>query len=599
MADIYSQFRTKVHQALLSLPRQRNHDLTEETITEIMELVRESSQASPDYVVAEAEDVVRRVQAVRNETSLVLSARSDWHLVGVGNEKIDPAAAPHCHTIRSAQLSQQGINEIAARIPLDADLDLGDRGWTTQDAKYTAEMCLSDIMLVNRTEAQASPPARACIRQRGNHDLLYNADRDRMVTPEELFGHIEAGNGQTVVDEENPIGGYGYHDFERQRIRLIYLNTCDVYDEKTFTDGEVAPSEWISAKQRKWVGEKALNFSDKDDPSAWGIVITSHHPINYSYSCFKYLLKILEAYRNGGTVSDSGTFFDFTTTTPAEFLCAINGHSHNFRTDYVSSSMAVDDGTSTAGWLLRMTVPNICFGRYNEAATSANEWFRARYGEFDENGDPVYYQKSENTADATSFYIISIDRKNRMVYGHCFGAGHDVACPMDNPALPTYTNLIPLSTDTDGSIYNGIGYKEDTYLSEGTPGYRAGVYTTGFMPIPCEITAPTLGQFVIRLYNMNGLPTDGNCRIAFYAEDMSLIAQKGTTQMRLDSDSQENENYSKIVMYPNDSGYIERIDPCRYLFYLWNTNIGIPRFFRVCWTNLSADSAIVLEGTSV
>jgi len=590
MADIYSQFRTKVHQALLSLPRRRN-DLTEDTITEIMDLVRENSQASPDYVVAEAEAVVRRVQAVRNESTLVLSARSDWHLIGLGNEKNDPTVAPHCHAIRSALLSQQGINEIARRISLDADLDLGDRGRTAEGTGYTADMCLADIMLVNRTEAQASPPARVCIRQRGNHDLLYNADRDRMLTAEELYGYIEAGNGQTVVDEENPIGGYGYRDFERQKIRLIYLNSCDVFDEKTFTVGAVAPSEWISAKQRKWVGTKALDFSDKEDPSAWGIVLTSHHPINYAYSCFRSLLQILEAYRNRSSVTDTGTTFDYSTVTPAQFLCAINGHNHNFRTDYVSSSMAVTDNTNIPGWLLRLTVPNICFGRENEAATSSNAAFSAKYGEFDAEGNPVYYRKEINTAKGTSFYVISIDCKNRMVYGHCFGAGHDVACSMDNPALvPDTSNLLPQAIDTDGSIYNGIGYRADTYLSSGVPSARTGVFTTGFIPIPTEPTSSDLGQIVICLSNMNGLPTDGNCRIAFYDQDMTFIVQATTGAMEEEGGTTD----SKIIRYLDENGYIKSLDISRYANYLINNMGNTPKWFRLCWTNISSESIITI-----
>ena len=46
------------------------------------------------------------------------------------------------------------------------------------------------------------------------------------------------------------------------------------------------------------------------------------------------------------------------------------------------------------------------------------------------------------------------------------------------------TNQLPIATDTDGSIYNGKGYKEDTYLST-QPASKAGYYTSGF--IPCTV----------------------------------------------------------------------------------------------------------------
>ena len=48
-----------------------------------------------------------------------------------------------------------------------------------------------------------------------------------------------------------------------------------------------------------------------------------------------------------------------------------------------------------------------------------------------------------------------------------------------------YTNLVPASVDTDGSIYNGVGYKENVRLSStgGISGSaQNGSVTTGFIP---------------------------------------------------------------------------------------------------------------------
>ena len=49
-----------------------------------------------------------------------------------------------------------------------------------------------------------------------------------------------------------------------------------------------------------------------------------------------------------------------------------------------------------------------------------------------------------------------------------------------------YTNQVPLSTDTDGSIFNGTGYKDNVRLSSsgGISGSaQSGSTTTGFIPI--------------------------------------------------------------------------------------------------------------------
>lgn len=50
-----------------------------------------------------------------------------------------------------------------------------------------------------------------------------------------------------------------------------------------------------------------------------------------------------------------------------------------------------------------------------------------------------------------------------------------------------FTNQVPISTDTDGSIYNGVGYKENVRLSSsgGISGSaQNGSVTTGFIPFP-------------------------------------------------------------------------------------------------------------------
>ena len=59
------------------------------------------------------------------------------------------------------------------------------------------------------------------------------------------------------------------------------------------------------------------------------------------------------------------------------------------------------------------------------------------------------------------------------------------ADPDTNNDTASYTNLVPTSTDTDGSIYNIVGYKDDVRLSSngsvsGTA--QAGSVTTGFIP---------------------------------------------------------------------------------------------------------------------
>lgn len=80
-----------------------------------------------------------------------------------------------------------------------------------------------------------------------------------------------------------------------------------------------------------------------------------------------------------------------------------------------------------------------------------------------------------------------------------------------------YTNQIPISTDKDGSIYNGKGYKENTYDNNGNVGTNNGTALTGF--IPCK------AGDVIRLQKMPFNTSVSNCRLTLYKADKTLLGQ--------------------------------------------------------------------------
>ena len=87
-------------------------------------------------------------------------------------------------------------------------------------------------------------------------------------------------------------------------------------------------------------------------------------------------------------------------------------------------------------------------------------------------------------------------------------------------AIAAYTNQIPISTDTDGSIYNGVGYQKGYRLnSSGMPSAQTPTYITGF--IPCKT-----GD-IIRFKNMGlieGSSTLSEQRIAFYDSEKTCIS---------------------------------------------------------------------------
>ena len=87
----------------------------------------------------------------------------------------------------------------------------------------------------------------------------------------------------------------------------------------------------------------------------------------------------------------------------------------------------------------------------------------------------------------------------------------------------TFTNQVPISTDTDGSIFNGVGYKENVRLSSsgGISGSaQNGSVTTGFIPWYGDTTylrmkgvewlnAHTQGHYYIIPYDANKKKLNG------------------------------------------------------------------------------------------
>ena len=88
----------------------------------------------------------------------------------------------------------------------------------------------------------------------------------------------------------------------------------------------------------------------------------------------------------------------------------------------------------------------------------------------------------------------------------------------------TYTNQVPISTDTDGSIFNGVGYKENVRLGSSggiSSSAQNGSVTTGFIPFPSSDAT------VIRMKGVewvNAQPTyGGHFYVIFYDENKKTV----------------------------------------------------------------------------
>lgn len=375
--------------------------------------------------LVEAERVSAAVNAVSGKNSFTFAAFSDLHVdnVNTGYNQLP--------TKKSCEFAAKTLAILERMIDVEAVAMLGD--YTASSRKYTAENVLSDFKYVVECFSDLGDYPVAWIR--GNHEINYYSDADRPLTNKEIYEYIESNSRGLTVDPLNPFGGYGYTDFPEDKIRMIYLNTSDVYGEYTFTEGKDAPAIGMSSRQLEWLASVALDFSDKTDASEWGIILNSHTPLNYNEDISRALV-ILEAYRDGsyGTLSYVNSYkyyrveYDFYGIERAEIICSVHGHSHNFKSEMISSS------SSVSPWLWRICMPNVSAGRENEAASSGGK-FAQKWGDFDENGNPVYYTKCHwddtlgtfvyDEEDATSYCVITVDRETRKIYAHYVGTGRD------------------------------------------------------------------------------------------------------------------------------------------------------------------------------
>lgn len=406
----------------LTLPEKKNSDNLPSLINALI------NSAPPLYISEEAERVAVQLQSKRSADSLVFPVMSDFHVWDEND------GDTHLATITSMRYASMGVSELKKHINLDFVGYLGDYSWMDAD-DYTAEQVIKDITAVRETY-DTEDTEIWCV---GNHDLNYGSGRDRLLTSEELYKYIGSNS-----DGVNTQRCYGYLDFEAQKIRVIYLNTCDASDLIVPEIGTTnAPSEWISPTQIQWLADTALNFTDKSNPSEWGIVIIGHHPLHYSNGSYTSTMKLLEAYRDGLSGSLSCTIrtetdasgnktypqqkvtYDFSATERAEIICNIHGHAHNYAASKISSTTS--SGTETVKpWLWRFCIPQICFSRNNTGYENfkTNEIAAKNYGEFEADGvTPKYWEKGSGDATATSFCVVDINRRDKMIYVYHFGKG--------------------------------------------------------------------------------------------------------------------------------------------------------------------------------
>lgn len=373
-----------------------------------------------------------------------------------------------------------GMHEILKLMGVDFITFLGDAAWGSS-ANNTIEDVKEQIKTFNRFMSPAFNGENQ-LRIEGNHDSAYysteEGDSTEKLSSAAVHALFYGYNKDVVFDPDHMVDGYCYRDFEAHKIRVIALQT-------NHGDGGV-----IKGHQLKWFAETALDMTDRTD---WNVILLSHHPLDYPAETLQVdATKILNAFIQG-------TSLDFTTTNGTaisidyagkncQFIANFHGHAHAF--SVVQMQQYVDgEYVDMDAW--EICIPNACFSRNNQYTDDsyADSPRLHRYT------TPETYNKTADSAESTSFNVVTIALDKTMIYLDCYGAGIDREQTYQF-AVPII-NQISIALDTWGgtAVYNGKGYKENTRIgSDGTISTVSGMCSTGF--IPCVMTD------VLRLKNV-------------------------------------------------------------------------------------------------
>lgn len=523
----------------------------------------------PADIKTAAMEIVRKVNEVRKDDSIVFMAMSDSHHIG---EQSDTG----WQTFNNLGNLHAGMaaKVLSYAVDLDFVCHLGDL--TFGHGTTTSAQLHQQIGEMNRwlDEAWNGVPRFQTV---GNHDTGMYAVNNGTETETESAGYLFSAfgkycDGAVYGSTEH---GYCYRDFDDKKLRVICLNTSE--------GDSLNASYECSPEQLLWFAETLKVVGAK---SGWNVIVLGHYPLDF-YGMHD-VTAVVKAYVDGTSITLNGTTVNFSGSNNAKFIANFHGHTHCFKVARLNT-LDVSAKTATEYNALRVGIPNSSFYRNNH-----QEGPNA-YGLYFE--EETTYDKVNDGVNDTAFVVNVITPSEEVIHSFCYGAGYDRAIGYGNvnwhrvtfelsnctvassatsiedgkpftatiiadqhcsissvvismngaditsscysdgqiniPAVTgdvvikataiialACTNQIPISTDADGAIY---GWKKGVYLSSSTglDGSNSSSYATGFIPVKLGDT--------VRLKNVKheleatGSLTPGNQRMCFYDSGKNLL----------------------------------------------------------------------------
>ena len=280
-------------------------------------------------------------------------------------------------------------------IPVDCIADLGDAidgGETDKIAEMNVLKEQTNIL------KKANVPV---FRIKGNHDdnragAVKGKNGDLFITDDQWVETVEADWSDVMDGSTAGKKPYYYKDFPEDNIRVVAMDAQNI--PYTYAGETNAVYNFgYSQEQLAWQVNEALDFTDKTNPSDWGVVFLMHTvPTTESANIHNVTLfhTIFQAFQKGnsGTLNRADDVvpvenlaYDFTKQGAMEVICILDGHTHK-------------DGLSLYNGVVKITTTSSL---------------------------PDASSREMKTSDEDAWDIVTIDRENRKIYTTRFGAGED------------------------------------------------------------------------------------------------------------------------------------------------------------------------------
>lgn len=369
-----------------------------------------------EYIEPEANRVAEKVRNVQKGKTLTFVACSDLHYLD-GNATVNNALVD----------MRDGIKAIAEQVHLDFYACFGDIIYRLAASQSTTSFDTgkTEIIAVTKLLNDAFGIAPQ-IRIVGNHDPNCEGATGYF-TPNQLNSFIGIYSNMLEKVESMPNQGVGYHDFERQKIRVIVVNTS--YYESAPAQGE---TYYRFGPEQTYQMCQMMDISAKPDAGEWQLMIFAHIHLattNHAMEIGRYTAA-LNAYVNGGewsTREGTGYSYDFSGKNSAQLALYINGHAHYYRALNMRHVRYNGDILSTLP-MAALYVPNALPERDGTSM------------------DGVTYTKTAKTAESTAFQVITIDPESKTVYAHHWGAGIDIILHYDPTEETSFSTTLTSPT---------------------------------------------------------------------------------------------------------------------------------------------------------